>query len=219
MKTFKMIMCLALAVLLVNPIFTVSAADNNYNEQVIDDLFEGLNDTDKVLEMPEGGFLFGKAEIYDAEDESIKLGEYDSSTDRQSITVKDAKQQLIEENQNPSKVQARATSIPSQVMVLAPGQVYISKKFSGTGWRIGGYKFKAGGNGTWLKWSTFIDDGRVGDSGDVANQLNNSSVLYGSALYKGYPQYFSGGMTTGEHVMIYFTHNPINGTYYRVENN
>ena len=163
--------------------------------------------------------MFGKAEIYDAEDESIKLGEYDSSTDRQSITVKDAKQQLIEENQNPSKVQARATSIPSQVMVLAPGQVYISKKFSGTGWRIAGYKFKAGGNGTWLKWSTFIDDGRVGDSGDVANQLNNSSVLYGSALYKGYPQYFSGGMTTGEHVMIYFTHNPINGTYYRVENN
>ncbi len=61
-------------------------------------------------------------------------------------------------------------------MVLAPGQVYISKKFSGTGWRIGGYKFKAGGNGTWLKWSTFIDDGRVGDSGDMANQLNNSSV-------------------------------------------
>jgi hypothetical protein len=48
---------------------------------------------------------------------------------------------------------------------------------------------------------------------------NKSSVLYGSALYKGYPQYFSGGMTTGEHVMIYFTHNPINGTYYRVENN
>lgn len=130
MKKFKMIMCLALAVLLVNPIFTVSAADNNYNEQVIDDLFEGLNDTDKVLEMPEGGFLFGKAEIYDAEDESIKLGEYDSSTDRQSITVKDAKQQLIEENQNPSKVQARATSIPSQVMVLAPGQVYISKNLA-----------------------------------------------------------------------------------------
>ena len=66
MKKFRMIMCLALAVLLVNPIFAVSAADNNYNEQVIDDLFEGLNDTDKVLEMPEGGFLFGKAEIYDA---------------------------------------------------------------------------------------------------------------------------------------------------------
>lgn len=99
MKKFKMILCLALAVLLVNPIFAVSAADNNYNEQAIDDLFEGMNDTDKVLEMPEGGFLFGKAEIYDAEDESIKLGEYNSSTDRRSITVKDAKEQLIEENQ------------------------------------------------------------------------------------------------------------------------
>ena len=219
MKKFKMIMCLALAVLLVNPIFTVSAADNNYNEQVIDDLFEGLNDTDKVLEMPEGGFLFGKAEIYDAEDESIKLGEYDSSTNRQSITVKDAKQQLIEGNQQFSKVQARATSVPSQVMVLAPGQVYISNKFSGSGWRVGGYRFKSGGNGIWLKWSTFIDDGRVGDSGDVARQLRNPAAQFGSSLYKGYPQYFCGGMTTDEHVMIYFTLNPINGTYYRVENN
>ena len=36
-------MCLALAVLLVNPIFTVSAADNNYNEQVIDDLGQKKN--------------------------------------------------------------------------------------------------------------------------------------------------------------------------------
>ena len=219
MKKFKMILCLALAVLLVNPIFAVSAADNNYNEQAIDDLFEGMNDTDKVLEMPEGGFLFGKAEIYDAEDESIKLGEYNSSTDRRSITVKDAKEQLIEENQNPSKVQARATSVPSQTMVLAPGLVYISNRFSGSGWRVGGYRFKSAGNGIWLKWSTFIDDGRVGDSGDVDKQLRNPAAQFGLALYKGYPQYICGGMTVAEHETIYFTYNPINGTYYRVENN
>lgn len=155
MKKFKMILCLALAVLLVNPIFAVSAADNNHNEQAIDDLFEGMNDTDKVLEMPEGGFLFGKAEIYDA------------------------KEQLIEENQNPSKVQVRATSVPSQTMVLAPGQVYISNRFSGSGWRVGGYRFKSGGNGIWLKWSTFIDDGRVGDSGDVDKQLRNPAAQFG----------------------------------------
>lgn len=35
MKKFKMILCLALAVLLVNPIFAVSAADNNHNEQLL----------------------------------------------------------------------------------------------------------------------------------------------------------------------------------------
>lgn len=39
------------------------------------------------------------------------------------------------------------------------------------------------------------------------------------ALYKGYPQYICGGMTVAEHETIYFTYNPINGTYYRVENN
>ena len=61
--------------------------------------------------------------------------------------------------------------------------------------------------------------GSPGDSGDVDKQLRNPAAQFGLALYKGYPQYICGGMTVAEHETIYFTYNPINGTYYRVENN
>ena len=39
----------------------------------------------------------------------------------------------------------------------------ISKTFSGSGWRFSGYQFVADPNtGYYLKWTTYIDDGRVG---------------------------------------------------------
>lgn len=108
----------------------------------------------------------------------------------------------------------RGSSVPTQVMQLSAGQIYISKAFSGSGWRFSGYQFVADPNtGYYLKWTTYIDDGRVGSASYANDTLRGQT--HGIEIYKGQPKYIS----YGPNGQIYYTYNPINGTYYRVENN
>ena len=213
MKSKSLLLCLGLSIVFSNFLMPLKAEENNKNEIIVDSMFSGLDENDKVLELPDGGFLYGgQATVVDSEDESIILGVYNSETDPNSITVEEAKEILLEESENP--IQARGASLPSQTYVLQPGVAYQSNAFSGTGWRFGGYYFKSGGNGDWLKWSTYKDDGRVGDIGDGLSVLNNASSTRGTNLYVGYPQYLNA--SSG---LVYFTYNPKSGTYYKVENN
>ena len=63
------------------------------------------------------------------------------------------------------------------------------------------------------KWTTYIDDGRVGSASYANDTLRGQTR--GAEIYKGQPKYVS----YGPNGQIYYTYNPINGTYYRVENN
>lgn len=211
MNKIKKCICLCLMIALVNPIFSIKASEIDESEVLMNTLFEGLEETDKVLELSDGGFLYGKAKDVDAEDETIVYASYNSETDQNSITVKEA----VEIIQNDECIQTRGAGLPSQTRLLAAGAVYTSNTFSGSGWRFGGYYFKSGGNGDWLKWSTFNDDGRVGDIGDATSVKNNAGSSRGMNLYVGYPQY----LNTANGGLVYFTYNPKSGTYYRVENN
>ena len=65
----------------------------------------------------------------------------------------------------------------------------------------------------YLKWTTYIDDGRVGSASYANDTLRGQT--HGIEIYKGQPKYIS----YGPNGQIYYTYNPINGTYYRVENN
>lgn len=211
MTRIKKCICLCLMIFIMNPITSVKANEVDNSEILMNTLFEGLDETDKVLELPDGGFLYGEAMDVDAEDETIVYESYNSQTDENSITVKEA----VEIIQNEESIQLRGSGLPSQTRLLAAGAIYTSNTFSGSGWRFGGYYFKSGGNGDWLKWHTFNDDGRVGDIGDATSVKNNAGSSRGMNLYVGYPQY----LNTANGGLVYFTYNPKSGTYYRVENN
>lgn len=202
-------LCLMFSVM--NPMISIKAAQIDDSEILMNTIFDGLDETDKVLELPSGGFLYGEATDVDAEDETIILASYNSETDENSVTVKEA----VEIIRNGECIQSRGAGLPSQTRLLSAGAVYTSNAFSGSGWRFGGYYFKSGGNGDWLKWSTFNDDGRVGDIGDATSVKNNANSGRGMNLYIGYPQY----LNTANGGLVYFTYNPKSGTYYRVENN
>ena len=52
-------------------------------------LFGDLNDNDKVVELEDGGFLYGEATVTDENDPTFEPVEYNSFDDPNSITVKD----------------------------------------------------------------------------------------------------------------------------------
>lgn len=55
--------------------------------------FRGLKDDDKVLEV-DGGYLYGECSLYD-EDNNL-IGEYNSKTSSESITVAEARKEITE---------------------------------------------------------------------------------------------------------------------------
>ena len=145
---------------------SVSAKENSNTPREIELLFSGLDDNESVIELPNGGYIYGHGEvkIFDYSDyiegNLVPIETYDLNNDTNKITIEDAKQQLCITKDIPM---ARGSSVPTQVMQLSAGQIYISKTFSGSGWRFSGYQFVADPNtGYYLKWTTYIDDGRVG---------------------------------------------------------
>lgn len=61
------------------------------NQENTEVLFGDLNDNDKVVELEDGGFLYGEATVTDENDPTFEPVEYNSFDDPNSITVKDAK--------------------------------------------------------------------------------------------------------------------------------
>ncbi len=67
--------------------------------EIVESMFSNLEETDKVLELPDGGYLHGKAMFYDSN--SVIISEensivYNSDTDPNSKTVAEVKASLIE---------------------------------------------------------------------------------------------------------------------------
>lgn len=216
-KIWKSILSLLLFLLAFTQIDLINAKENENIPREIEMLFSGLDDNESVIELPNGGYIYGNGEvkIFDyldyIEGKLVPIETYDLNKDINKITVEDAKQQLYIAKDIPM---TRGSSVPTQVMQLSAGQIYISKAFSGSGWRFSGYQFVADPNtGYYLKWTTYIDDGRVGSASYANDTLRGQT--HGIEIYKGQPKYVS----YGPNGQIYYTYNPINGTYYRVENN
>lgn len=216
-KIWKSILSLLLFLLAFTQIDLINAKENENIPREIEMLFSGLDDNESVIELPNGGYIYGNGEvkIFDyldyIEGKLVPIETYDLNKDINKITVEDAKQQLYIAKDIPM---TRGSSVPTQVMQLSAGQIYISKAFSGSGWRFSGYQFVADPNtGYYLKWTTYIDDGRAGSASYANDTLRGQT--HGIEIYKGQPKYIS----YGPNGQIYYTYNPINGTYYRVENN
>ncbi|MCH3324937.1 hypothetical protein LC971_12260, partial [Enterococcus faecium] len=72
--------------------------------------------------------------------------------------------------------------------------------------------------GNFLRWKSYIDDGRVGN----VNQANatKSGSIQGMALYarEGFKYFAPNGPGWTMNIGIYYTYNPVAGTYYVVQN-
>ena len=80
---------------------SVFAAEYNDPEllpagSTIDDMFFDQIDDDRVLPMPNGGFLHGEIIEVDAENSDKVIGIYNSSLDPNSVTVEEAKKKAVE---------------------------------------------------------------------------------------------------------------------------
>lgn len=139
----------------------------------LDEQYSYLNDTDLVLELPDGALLSGpgtlKASTIDNPD--IIIEEYNVQLDPNSITLQQYKEKELkkilsgESEMGPITnygVSTRAAVPPTKRMTLDAGQFYQSAKFSGSGWRYGELYFDAAwGTGDYLRWSTHGDTGNV----------------------------------------------------------
>lgn len=188
-----------------------------------------LSDTDLVLELPDGGIIGGSgAEIRSNDGKLIKS--YDVKTDPNSITVSEYKKEeinkIINEDES-SPISTFGASIPLQwgdVMILKVNGFYKSQAFSASGWRYSGYQFSPiSGSGGYLRWSTYLDDGRVAvqpPSGWAVDFVFNPNY-HATAIYRGSYYYFGSDTISnafGPSRSFYCTYNPVNGSYYLVEN-
>jgi hypothetical protein len=191
---------------------TTSFAEDNNNNDVF---FSELDESEKVLRLPDGGFLHGKATIRDSENRDIVIAEYDSSTDPNSVTVGDVRKGREEFPDYADNILPARATPPSNPMELWPQATYNSDMFSGSGWRFSGFVFyPKGGNGLYLRWITIFDDGVVGSLNQAHSTYNGSFA--GQILYKDYYQLKYTGTTSGD--SVFYTLNPVPGQKYTVAN-
>lgn len=172
-----------------------------------------VNDSQLVQVLPEGGF------IYNSDGSST----FDSGMVEQnnsSLMTYQEYKNLPSQNSSISGTELfrpmlRAASPHGQTgKVLARNETYVSDTFSGSGWRFSNLKFiAANGTGTWLRWTSINDGGRVGHY-DAALDTYQGRSIRGTALQTGQSKYVD---TQGDW-LYYFTYNPVNGTKYMVEN-
>lgn len=200
-------------------VLSVSAAEYHepiYHDDssVVDTFFDSLSDDDKVLPMPDGGYLYGGIIETSLTDETDVYAVYDSELDPSAITVKEAKKLIEEDSKVPNKTPRQATppNVGSLYFVKANGN-YISDCFSGKGWRFSNYMFKPqDGTGNYLRWTSYVDSGRVGSYNNAVSTYNGTTQ--GTSVGANQTIWFNGN-NAGQ---IYYTYNPAQNTRYLVEN-
>ncbi|MXQ74289.1 hypothetical protein GSF08_10165 [Clostridiaceae bacterium DONG20-135] len=191
---------------------------NIYTKSYLEDYFQELDDSDLVLEMPNGGYLHGEATILDLEGNIIST--VSSQTDEKAKTVGEIKEELLGKEiiTNPSFIMARGSTPPTKMLEIKKGTTYRSNYFSGKGWRFSGYSFFAKepypATGGIITFQTFNDDGRVGILSE-ALKTQYTGAITGTAVYRGKP-YSVFAYSTGEYAQIYYTYNPNPNTFYTV---
>lgn len=186
-----------------------------------DELFSSYDADKSVIKLPEGGFLQGHCIVVDLYDESIVYSEYDSDADPNSLTVEEAKDDLISQAQvnNGLSIEARGANVPSQVKIMNSGAHYTSNNFTNSsGWRFSGYLFRcANGSLGYQTWRSYVDGGRVGALGEAINQKNNPNASYGYDLNVGKSLKLGTNNNGGYISLCYYTYAPISGTYYTID--
>ncbi len=186
----------------------------NDDTSIVDTFFNSLSDDDKVLPMPDGGYLYGGIVETNLDDESEVYAVYDSELDPSAITVKEAKKLIEEDAKIPNKTPRQATppNVGSLYFVKANGY-YFSDYFTGKGWRFSNYMFKPqDGTGNYLRWTSQADSGRVGNYNNAVSTYNGTTQ--GTSVGANQTIWFNGN-SAGQ---IYYTYNPAQGTRYLVEN-
>ena len=209
-----------LAAILLVPTLSVHATERDGMTEekaveIADNMFENIDASQKILKTSDGGYLIGKATVTSVDDYDEIITTYDSAMDPNSMSVEEAKQDVVNSLVHPedSSIQPRLASPPTQRWVLALGAEYKSSAFSVSGWRFSGYMFAPEpSSGYYLLWTRYGDDGRVGSLDQAYATLNGS--LQGDIIYNGSPTYINKG--TLSH--MYYTFNPVNGSYYYVQN-
>lgn len=137
------------------PSFTKLTKFSNNSSSELNTLsvnFRGLkDDDDKVLEV-DGGYLYGECSLYD-EDNNL-IGEYNSKTSSESITVAEARKKITEKKSEISLYGAYPPDPDKSntLVVLQENARYESDKFTGSGWRFSGKRFlPASGTGDFLR--------------------------------------------------------------------
>lgn len=183
------------------------------------DYFQNMNDDEKVLALPNGGFLHGEGTLYNVKDPNKAIEVYNSKTDPKSITVGQAKKVLEDQKNNAvtdvlsSESIPRGATPPSALINLSYGGSYTSDYFNGSGWRFAGYLFAAvNSSGSDLRWESHGDQGCIGTKQQAINTLD-SGYAEGTLINNGEYLYLYGWVAK-----TYYVFNPPSGVYYYVGN-
>lgn len=181
--------------------------------------FTGMKDSDKILPLSDGGFLYGEMETFD--EVTGKRTVQNSETDPNSITVDEAK--IIDEKNFRNSftlnefVTPRYPSPSRKLYVLKPLASYLSNPFSGSGWQFAGYLFGTTTAGkTTIRWTSIGDSGKAGDKTDAYNTYLTGGNAYGIYLNQGVPKDVY--PTDGGPDLTYYSWNPAPGSRYRAQN-
>ena len=232
----KRLLCLSVLLggMILSSVSTVSASEMQYDSssEAQYDLFTGYSEDEKVLELPNGGYLIGEAELVDAtsfneltQDYDIVYESYNSKTDPNAITVSEAKEDILEElanNENAVEPRHGGSNIPDitkNTIILKNNGSYSSTNFYGSGWQFSRYAFLSeSSTGDYLLWSAIIDSGVVGSANQAieTKQASDQGIIQaqGTAVYPGAPQY----VTRGRNPMIFYSYNPAANSQFKVEN-
>ena len=195
---------------------SVFAAEYNDPEPLpagstIDNMFFDQIDDDRVLPMPNGGFLHGEIIEVDAENSDKVIGIYNSSLDPNAVTVEEAKK-IMSGEKSYITFSTRAGYPSTTLRYLGKNDIYKSDYFSGSGWRFGHYYFlPTAGTGDYLAWISYMNGGRVGSFSEAYDIMNG--ILSGMELPANTRVYYKN--VNGQQ---YYTYNPLKDTHYYVEN-
>ncbi|RCW17295.1 hypothetical protein CAC02_04030 [Streptococcus gallolyticus] len=145
---------------------TITYADATTNR--LDD----INNTDYVLYLPDGGYIFNEDGSDNFTNEQLTKGEVITG---EELKEEESKSGVIELPSIPTDILKaskrptfRASGISNDVYTLGAGQTYVSQKFSGSGLRYSGYSFYPDpATGPYLLWQAVGDSGLVGPAGEI----------------------------------------------------
>ncbi|MCK3882111.1 hypothetical protein HCC13_07030 [Streptococcus suis] len=212
-KSLKLLK-VAIITLSMFPIGTVFANEQPYIEVVNPE----IQPNQKVLAIPEGGFIYKLDGSSDFSDETIQQNggvilEYQTYLGMEDLQDGSISAEEFLESVGAGTRLRAADPYSKPLKVLADREAYKSNEFSGSGWRFSGLRFKpASGTGIYLAWRVEGDSGMVGTYQQAVATYKGS--LAGTSVYPGQRPYIASDYQG----LYFYTYNPVPGSVYIVEN-
>ncbi|WP_086350910.1 hypothetical protein [Candidatus Enterococcus clewellii] len=175
--------------------------------------FAGLEDTDKVVQLPDGTFLYGEATIGEVGIHRNSSVTVNSETAENAVTVEEAKN-ILEEHKDkvPDKPMLRGVVSSFNYKGLRYG-ARVSGYFSrNTGWNSLNTVYQSTEGGSFLRYYSGYDSARVGSAQQALQTF--SGIISGSIVSAGKYQYFSGINT----MYTYYPRDPGQWQSYQIVN-